>query len=276
VGPGDDCAWLDGFAVSVDTVVEGVHFRFDWSSPEDVGWKAMCAALSDLAASRARPRGALISLSVPASELTDAGLADRLMAGITEASLAYRCPVIGGDVCRTPGPVQISVTVIGDGIGAPLLRSGAGHGDLVQRSGPTGWSALAIKMLQLGETPPARALDAHRRPHPRLDLLDALTPATAAIDISDGLLADAAHIAHASRVAVLLDRDACVSGGPPSDEALSLQGGEDFELIICAPSPLDGFSTIGRIEATERPSLLWSNGAPVPSSGRGWDHGGQH
>lgn len=276
VGPGDDCAWLDGLAVSVDTVVQGVHFRFDWSSPEDVGWKAVCAALSDLAASRARPRGALISLSVPAADLADAGLADRLMAGATEASLAYQCPVIGGDVTHTPGPVQLSVTVIGDGISDPLLRSGAQPGDLVQLSGPTGWAGLAVKMLELGDEPPAQALAAHRRPRPRLDLLDALASATAAIDVSDGLLADAAHIARASGVALVLDFDSCVAGGPPFHKALSLHGGEDYELVVCAPSALDGFTIIGEVQGAEHPALLWSSGVPVPGSGRGWDHGEQY
>lgn len=270
VGPGDDCAWLGGLAVSVDTVVEGVHFRFDWSSPEDVGWKALAAALSDLAASRARPRGALVSLSVGREELAPGALGDRLMAGVHACADAFACPVIGGDVVASDGPVQLAVTVLGEGLGAPLLRSGARAGDVLCRSGATGWAGLAVRHLLAGQDAPARALAAHRRPRPRLDLLDDLARATAAIDVSDGLLADAAWIARASGVTLRLDRDACVADGP--DDACALGGGEDYELLATFPSPPPGWQPIGIVEAGP-PYLLWTDGSPVAEAGRGWDHG---
>lgn len=271
VGPGDDAAWLGGLALSVDTVVEGVHFRFDWSSPQDVGWKAMAAALSDLAASRARPKAALLSLSLPAEQLVTGARSDQLMEGAHEASAAYGCPIIGGDVVHAPSGTQISVTVIGQGLSAPLLRRGAAAGDLVQVSGPLGWAALAVQELSAGRTPPARALRAHRRPVPRFDLLDSLARATAAIDISDGLLADAARVAVASGVTLALDRQACVADGPGRD-ALCLSGGEDYELLACAPAALPGFRVIGRAVAGAG-ELVWTDGTAVSEARRGWDHG---
>jgi len=251
--------------------VQGVHFRLDWTEPEDAGWKAVSAALSDLAASRARPSGALVSLSIAAHDLDPGGMADRYMAGVRQACDAFSCPVIGGDLVRTEGPTQLAVTVIGRGLGAPLLRSGASPGELLQVSGPTGWAALAVRQLNLGEAVvPPRAMAAHARPRARLDLLSALAPATAAIDISDGLLADAAHLSAASGVQLWLDRAACIDGGPEAE--LSLGGGEDYELLVTAQEPLPGFRTVGVVRAGE-PALLWSDGTPVPLHGRGWDHG---
>jgi len=270
VGPGDDCAWLGSLAVSVDTVVEGVHFRFDWSSPEDVGWKALAAALSDLAASRARPRGALISLTVPSDALVAGGTADALMAGVHACAATFSCPVIGGDVVASDGPVQLAVTVMGEGLGSPLLRRGARPGDVVCCSGITGWAGFAVQELLEGSEPPPRALAAHRRPRPRLDLLDDLVTATAAIDISDGLLADAAWIARASGVTLTLDRDACVADAP--DPTIALSGGEDYELLATFPSPPPDWRVLGAVEAGP-PRLLWTDGSPVPASGRGWEHG---
>ena len=272
VGPGDDCAWVNGLAVSVDTVVEGVHFRFDWSSPQDVGWKAMTAALSDLAASRARPRGALISLAIPSAQLAEGATADRLMAGAREASTLWSCPLIGGDVVHTPGPISLSVTVLGEGLGPPLLRSGARPGDLVQVSGPTGWAALAVRELGAGRSAPEKALAAHRRPQPRLDLLDSLATATACVDISDGLLADAWHLAESSGVTLRLDHDACLHGAPEEGADGALRGGEDYELLATAPEPLRGFRIVGKVTAGG-PGLEWTDGALIPRHGGGWDHG---
>ena len=273
-GPGDDAAWLrtsGPVALSVDTVVEGVHFRFDWSRPEDVGWKAVAAALSDLAASRAHPRGALLALSCAPGELAPAGRADAVMRGALEALDVAGCALLGGDTVRTDGPLTLSVTVVGEASGAgPLLRSGAQVGDLLQVSGPTGFAAWAVACWTAGLEPPAVAATAHRRPLARLDLLDALRPATAGIDVSDGLLADAAWLARASGVALELDRDACLAGGAP-DPAHVLSGGDDYEVLATAPAPLAGFRTIGAVREGP-PALRWSTGATIAPAG--WDHGG--
>lgn len=275
-GPGDDAASLDlapPLLVSVDTVVEGVHARFDWSSPEDVGWKAVAAALSDLAASRATPAGVLVSLAVPAAELSPGGRADRVMDGVREACLTFDAPLVGGDTVSTSGPVVVSVTVLGRS-DAPLMRAGARPGDLLQVSGPLGFAGLAVRELLAGRTPPPRALAAHRRPRPRLELLDVLADATAGLDVSDGLLADAAHLARRSGVDLFIDRDAVCALGPVEGPELALSGGEDYELVVTAPELLPGFHRIGRV-GSGAGILRWSDGSPVPAAGRGWDHGEQ-
>ena len=282
VGPGDDVAWLESslfgglpLALSVDTMVEGVHFRLDWSDPADVGWKAVAAALSDLAAGRARARGALISLAVPADALAQGGVADELMSGARACLDAAFCPLIGGDTVRTPGPISLSVTVLGESTEAgPLLRSGAQPGDLVQLSGPTGLAAWAVAWLDEGRLPTESALAAHRRPNARLDLVHALDDATAGIDVSDGLLADAGWIARRSGVVLELDRAACLaSPAADADErgpTWVLSGGDDYELLVTAPRPLPGFRVVGRVCAGPA-ALRWDDGSPLAAAG--WNHG---
>jgi thiamine-monophosphate kinase len=282
VGPGDDVAWLESslfadlpLAISVDTVVEGVHFRLDWSTPADVGWKAVAAALSDLAAGRARARGALISLAVPSGALAAGGIADELMSGARACLDLAFCPLIGGDTVSTPGPISLSVTVLGESTEAgPLLRSGAQPGDLLQLSGPTGLAAWAVAWLKDGRQPPESALTAHRRPRARLDLAPAIRAATAGIDVSDGLMADAGWIAKASGVVLEFDRGACLaSPATHADErgtAWVLSGGDDYELLVTAPSPLPGFRTVGRV-VEGSPALRWADGVDVVAAG--WNHG---
>ena len=282
VGPGDDVAWLESslfgglpLALSVDTMVEGVHFRLDWSDPSDVGWQAVAAALSDLAAGRARARGALVSLAVPVAALAAGGVADELMSGARAGLDAARCPLIGGDTVRTPGPISLSVTVLGESTEAgPLLRSGAQPGDLVQLSGPTGLAAWAVAWLQDGRPPPESALVAHRRPTARLDLVDAIAEATAGIDVSDGLMADAGWIARKSSVVLEFDRAACLAS-PAADvdergPTWVLSGGDDYELVVTAPRQLPGFQVIGRVCAGPA-ALRWDDGTPVAAAG--WNHG---
>ena len=269
---GDDVAWIDAparLALSVDTVVQDVHFKLEWSSPSDVGWKAATAALSDLAAARARPVGALVSLAVPVDDFAAGGRADALMAGLSVALEHYGCPLLGGDTVRTDGPITVSVTVLGAPTNAgPLLRSGAQVGDLVQISGFTGRAADAVAALEADQVPSEDALAAHRRPSPRLDLLDAIAAATAGVDVSDGLLADAAWIARASDVTLVLDHDACIAG--PARPIHALSGGEDYELIVTAPIALPGFRAIGVVRPGPA-AMRWSDGSPIDPAG--WDHG---
>ncbi len=260
-GAGEDVAWIGGdepLALSVDTLVDGVHFRRSWMPPEAVGWKAMTAALSDLAAARARPVGCLVALSAPALD----SWTDAVMAGIAEAARRFACPLLGGDTTRS-AVATISVTVIG--AGTPFGRSGARVGDLVQLSGPTGLAARALRGLEAGQTVPAEAL---LRPVPRLDLRDALSAATACVDLSDGLLADAGHLAEASAVQIVLDREALQVEGV--SEADALAGGEDYELLATAPRPLPGFQVVGAVRAGA--GVSFDDGSPLPDR-RGWDHG---
>jgi len=289
VGAGDDAAWLSvdsPLAMSVDRIEEGVHFRRDWCDPEDVGWRALAAALSDLAATRARPVGFLTTLSLGPGDFADPSWVDGVVAGMAEAADALGSgPVLGGDTVRSTSGLGVGVTVVGvgsDGL-PPLLRSGAQPGDLVQLSGPCGWAGLCVsRLLEGGRTAteqlPERARRAWKRPRPRLDLLPTLATATACIDVSDGLLADAQHVSLASRVQLVLDRDACVSSelrteaGVAMADSLALGGGEDYELLVTAPQLLDGFFSVGRVEPGQ--GLAWADGSAVDlRQWQGWDHG---
>lgn len=263
LGPGDDVAWVGGgasLALSTDTLVEGVHFRRSWCSPQELGRRLMGAALSDLAASRAAPVGFLLALSVPALDDWIDGVID----GVGEAARRWSCPALGGDTTGSPGPAVLNATVLGAAAPEPLLRSGARPGDLVQLSGRLGAMSWATEQLLLGEDV------AWPVPEPRLDLLPALGPATAGIDVSDGLLADARHLARASGVTLVIDPDRVAAEGVPRSYALT--GGEDFELLVTAPGPLPGFAVIGRVEEGDG-TIRFVDGAPLPEGPWGWDHG---
>ncbi len=265
-GPGDDVAWIgaDGpLALSVDAMVEGTHFLPGWLSDEEVGARALAAALSDLAAARAAPLGCLVALSLPRDAWSARG--DRVMAGLATAAARWGCPILGGDTTAGPG-LCVSVTVIGRGDG--LGRGGARPGDVLQLSGELGWAADAVARLERGEPPGERSRRAFADPTPRLDLRDVLAPATAAIDVSDGLLADAGHLAARSGVALVLDRAACLTAG--LDPQHCLAGGEDYELLATAPALLPGFRAIGR--AVAGAGVRFADGSPLPAR-RGWDHG---
>ncbi len=262
-GIGDDVAWVQGFAVTVDTLVEEVHFRRTWATPQILGHRAATAGLSDLAASRARPVGLLVALSVAAFD----AWADGVMAGIGEAAAEAGTTIVGGDTTGSPGPAVISITALGRAApGGPLRRSGARPGDGVYLSGPLGASAAATAALLAGDEAAAWP-----RPRARLDLLPALADANAGIDVSDGLLADAGHVARASGVDLVIDRDRVRV--PGIDESFSLAGGEDWELLVTSPVPLDGFFRIGAVEAAGGAGVVrFADGSPLPDR-RGFDHG---
>lgn len=261
---GDDCAILrleagERLATSVDTMVEGVHFPAD-SFPEDVGFRAASVSASDLAAMGARPLGMTVALTLPEG---DEFWLNAFSQGLAAAVSEYQLPLIGGDTTR--GPLTITVQVLG-GLPADraLTREGAREGDDLYVSGCLGDAAGALAFLA-GEWQPAPEhadylLQRFNRPRARLALGRALLDrATACIDISDGLLADAGHIADASGVRLVIDPDlvplspALQSHGDP-DKALlwALTGGDDYELCFCLPSgePAPaGCIRIGRAEA---------------------------
>lgn len=235
VGPGDDAAVLeDGLVLSTDLSIEGVHFRLDWISPEQAGWRGAMAALSDLAAMAATPVGILASVAVPG----DGALALPVMEGVRGAALEVGVPLLGGDLTRSPGPVVMDFTVVGR-TQSPLLRRGARVGDDVWVTGRLGWAAAAVQGWLRGERPTPEAREAFLRPTPRLGearwLVDA--GATAGMDLSDGLAGDAGHLAAASGVGILLEARALEGLAPPGVDGLSLalHGGEDYELVLTAP-----------------------------------------
>jgi len=235
VGPGDDAAIVIGenIAISTDMVVEDVHFRRSWLAPNEIGYHATAAALSDLAAMAARPIGVLASVAIGPGDETD--FASDLMAGVIEAADAEAAILIGGDVTRSPGPLVLDIVVVGDAR-APVLRSGAAAGDDVWVTGSLGAAAAAVTAWLQGREPPAAARAAFARPRPRtreaLWLVERQLP-TAMIDVSDGIAGDAAHLGAASGVRIVLQA-AAVPVARESELALAVAGGQDYELCFTA------------------------------------------
>lgn len=259
VGVGDDGAVLDVPAgsrliVSTDTTVEDVHFRRSWLSPEEIGYRATQAALSDLAAMGAAPLGVLLALTVPRawrSHLTE------LAEGIANATRGARAPIVGGDV--TDGDrLALGITVLGHAA-QPLQRSGALPGDLLYLTGTLGGPGAALAAWERGAVPTREHRERFARPQARIaaGIWLAAEGAHAAIDLSDGLAGDVAHLAAASGVCAVLDLGAIPCVRDVAVEA-ALASGEEYELLVAAP-PLDvvrfsretglGLSVVGRIEA---------------------------
>lgn len=236
-GIGDDAAVLDvppgeRLVVSADSSVEHAHFRREWLTPREIGWRATAAALSDLAAMGAAPLGVLLSLSVPPDWLSDLpALAD----GIGDAVRAAGACIVGGDMTAARN-MCIAITVLGHAA-EPLRRSGARTGDVIYITGRLGGPLAAVRAWERGEAPGAedRARFAHPVPRLREAQWLARHGAHAAIDISDGLLGDAAHLAAASGARIVLQLDALptVPGVRALDAARS---GEEYELIVAAPT----------------------------------------
>ena len=281
-GLGDDAALLevpDGhqLVASADSAVDGVHFRREWIAPREIGWRVAAAALSDLAAMAAHPLAMLVSLSIPDAWLRDIlDLAD----GLGDAARATGARIAGGDLTGAR-ELCVSITVLGSAAN-PVRRNGARPGDLLYVTGRFGGPLAALTTWQRGDTPsrPARDRFAHPVPRLREALWLAEHGAHAAIDVSDGLLSDAAHIAAASRarLAIVLD-DLPTLGGLSPDEAA--RSGEEYELLVASPRALDAadfarrfdipLTEIGRVEAGSPEVVATLRGARVAPGG-GFDH----
>jgi thiamine-monophosphate kinase len=272
VGPGDDAAVLrtpDGRVVATtDVLVEGRHFRRDWSSAEDIGHKAAAANLADVAAMGGVTTALLVGLACPPN--TQTSWLEGVAVGLADECAPLGAAVVGGDLVAAAADsasVVLSVTALGDlGGRAPVLRSGARAGDVVALAGRLGWSACGLAVLRRGFSSPIAVVSAHRRPTPPYAAGPgaAEAGATAMCDVSDGLLADVGHIATASRVLIDLDRAALVRAclepvGPLQQvgsalgvDPLSwvLTGGEDHALVATFPprKPLPvGWTPIGEV-----------------------------
>jgi len=239
--------------VSVDTVVDGVHFRLGdgWTAPSDVGARALASALSDLAAMGAEPGEAYLAVALPDGLAEDQALA--LVRGAHELAREYDTTIAGGDVVRSP-VLSVCATVVGwaDDERGLIGRDGARPGDIVGMTGALGGAgaALAVREGHVQRTPERERLVARERlPTPRLKEGRALAAlgAHAMIDLSDGLATDAAHLARAShaRVRIELQRlpladgvaDVCAALGVDARE-LAASAGEDYELCFCVPPEL--------------------------------------
>ena len=297
LGPGDDAAVVripagEHVVLSCDLSVEDVHFRRAWLTWEEIGWRATASALSDLAAMGARPLGALLAVAL-APEL-DTAVAESLASGAGECLRQFDSVLLGGDLSRSPGPAVVDVSVVGS-IEVPLSRAGAQPGDEIWVTGWLGGAAAASASWSSGLEPDVRARRAFARPVPRLAEISWLRERSAvhsAVDLSDGLAGDATHIAAASEVRVVLERDA-IPLHPVLDEfadrsvatRIAATGGEDYELLLTVePGRLEplrtGFETtfdipltkIGRVESGLGMVWIDDTGTEAVMPPGGFDH----
>ena len=274
---GDDAAVvrLGGrrVAVAADAVVAGVHADLALTSIADLGWKALAVNVSDLAAMGLAAQRAVVTVCGPPETDID-GLYD----GIEAAADAFCCPIVGGDLADAAALV-VSVTVLADAevSPAPVRRSGARAGDAIWVSGPLGDAAAGLRRLRAGRRD-GDAGRAHARPQPRVaeGVAAREVGASAMIDVSDGLTADLAHILDASAVGCQLTSLPIAPGATAEDAAT---GGEDYELVFCAPASVDvaaAFAARGLREpvrlgwCTADPAIRLLGDAVLPSGG--WRH----
>ncbi len=282
VGPGDDAAVLRVRAghvvVSTDLVVEGRHFRRDWASAEDVGHRAAAQNLSDINAMGGTAHSLTIGLAAP-GELPVAWALD-FARGFADECALVGASVVGGDLTRST-EIVIAVTVIGACTQAPVLRSGAEPGQVLALIGRQGWSAGGLAVLGRGFRSPRVLVDAYRRPEPPYAAgpAAAAAGATAMIDVSDGLVADAGHVAHDSGVAIDLHSAAfevpeplhAVAAATGTDPLqLVLGGGEDHSLLATFdPGTVPaGWTEVGTVEEGEGVTV---DGAEYDGP-TGWTH----
>ena len=296
LGVGDDCALVDitngmDLAVSTDTMVSGTHF-FPDVDPENLGHKALAVNLSDMAAMGAMPYWAMLALTLPS---VDHAWLAAFAKGFFDLAAEFNVSLIGGDTTR--GPLTLTVTIMGEvPAGAALRRSGAKAGNDVWVSGNIGDAALAVAhrhgKVVLAENDYHEAVLRLYEPTPRVQLGQALRGiATAAIDVSDGLLADLGHICRLSGVGATVDLNS-IPVSPIGAKHFSsdagrtaiVAGGDDYELCFtAAPNSRESIAEmedslgipltrIGQVKRGKGVSLLGPDGKPVKIDGRGYDH----
>jgi thiamine-monophosphate kinase len=291
VGIGDDAALLDPGAGpllvwTVDEQVQNTHFDLGWLTLDDVAYRGYMAAASDLAAMGASPWTALASWVIPSS--FDEAAFDALARGAAQAAAEVGAPIVGGNLAKGER-LSLGTTLLGRTT-RPLRRDGAKAGDLLMVAGPLGLAALGLRALQVGEFAKELepALAAWRRPRARMGegkLAGAV--ASAAIDISDGLGQDLAHLAQASGVQLVVEEAALrAHGGEDLARGaqrlgleamdLALAGGEDYALVVTHGAGLPGFTVLGHVRecrSVEDPSVILRSPTgqerPAPT---GFDH----
>jgi thiamine-monophosphate kinase len=288
---GDDAAVVRGrtgdLVLTTDALVEGTHFDRALSTPRDVGYKAIAASVSDIAAMAASPRYALCALTL--SKDVDAGWAMELFGGMREASDEFACTLVGGNLARG-SEVSVVISLTGEvARGAAVRRSSAEPEHLVVVTGVLGGAAAGRRLAHRGAPWTEDELDAirrHARPVPRVGEAPVLARhgVTAMIDVSDGLTRDLARICEASGVGVRLDLRR-VPVHPAAAEGEALGGGEDYELIATMPTEAGAaeaaaelrevfgvaLTTIGAITPAGLEAVD-ASGASHPLERRGWDH----
>lgn len=286
VPPGDDAAVVQvdrtPTVVTTDVLVSGVHFRTDWADAHDIGRRAAASSLVDVVAMGAHPVALVVALVAPRD--TESAWALRLADGIRDEAALVGASVVGGDVS---GGDLLSVTVsaIGELRGrSAVLRSGAESGDQVAVAGRLGWAAAGLAVLSRGFGTPRALVEAYRRPE--VDYAAGLRAATNAVhamcDVSDGLLADLAHIARASEVAIDVEADRLEVAEPIASVAAAygadpliwvLGGGQDHALVaMFAPKKRlpKGFVRIGQV------TDVGDEGPAVTVDGEAWSGSAGH
>ena len=286
---GDDAAVVSApdrrVVATTDLLVEGRHFRRDWSGPRDVGVKAAAQNLADIAAMGAVPTALLVGLATPGDLPVDWAL--DLVRGLQAEGQRAGASIAGGDVTSSDTLV-LAITALGDLAGrAPVTRAGARPGDQVAVAGTLGWSAAGLALLSAGTAGPlpaglAALVAAHRRPQPPYQAgpQAARLGATSMIDVSDGLVQDLGHVAAASGVCVDIQTAGLPATGPLRAAAgmldadwldWALAGGEDHALVATFPAGTslpEDWTVIGAV----RPgSGVLVNSRPRPGAG-GWNH----
>lgn len=292
-GLGNDCAVLPpGFGevvLSSDLSIEGVHFRREWISLQEIGWRAASASLSDLAAAGAEVVGLTASVGAP-REASSEDLVE-LMRGVGAAAAAAGGRVLGGDLTRAPNWV-VEITVVGRSM-RPVGRSEARPGDTVWVTGTLGGARAALHAWEKGEAPAPGARERFAHPVPRIaeGRWLAAHGAHAMLDISDGLGGDVGHLAAASEVRVEVDLeqipvhpDAVTRALAQGDavQAFAARGGEDYELLAALPKSFDEVearrfqqdtgTVLTRIGRIRRGSGVSATFAGVPVTLSGHDH----
>ncbi|WIY83637.1 thiamine-phosphate kinase [Propionimicrobium sp. PCR01-08-3] len=273
LGPGDDCAayLINGSALTTtDMLIEGVHFRRNWSSAADIGHKSVAVNLADIEAMGGTPIAMVISLGLPAD--LPVTWVREFMTGVREEAELGEVALVGGDMTAARD-ISISVTVIGETGGrTPVLRSGAKPGNVVAVRGRLGWAAAGLAALARGFRSPRAAVDAQRMPHVPYGAgrQAADAGATAMLDVSDGLLADLGHIAEASSVTIDLDSSRFTIADPVQAVASALNadplgfvlgGGEDHAMAATfepgdVPEDWDVIGVVHELDEEAGPCVL--------------------
>lgn len=279
----DDVAVLElGVArlvLTSDTMVEGVHF-IPTDPPADIGWKLGAVNLSDLAAKGARPKGCLLNYALSGDDGWDAAFLE----GLGEALSRHAMPLLGGDTVRMPAgaPRSFSLTAIGEATGPIPARRGARVGDRLYVTGPVGDAGVGLELLRADPGAMGPLVDAYRRPRPRLAEGALLSPHVhAMMDVSDGLLIDAARMAQASDLAIVIDHIPlstaleAARGASTATQISAACAGDDYELLFALPAalrpPIRAIPVGHFLDGTGLSLIIDGVSVPLPDR-LGWEH----